>query len=358
MCIIIYLKFNTIFFKSSIYFFNNFQKIIYTIIYNNLFLLIKIITFRFKFFKKLKFFKFFKFLNFSYWQLKTNKLNSHFINLFILLSNFNIYCWKTRLYINWKLNLLTIFKKNSLKLFLLKNSIQSFNSNNWNIFNFMNYRNNKLKSQVVWLTYISSFSLIKSRLKLNYILAKSFFYQKKLTNYLLKLYNFKYIDLLYWFEFSIVSILLKSTFFFSKSIIFENIQKGFIFINFKKIFNSNFIITFWDFIVIKLNLWHLINYKKSINLFFEKKKIFNYFYKYKIKSSYLYPKTASFRINNKVLNYLHFFTKLLFFLEIDFFSFSIIVLKLFKFFLFSLFSSIQTLFISLSIRSYNWKYIS
>lgn len=211
----------------------------------------------------------------------------------------------------------------------------------------------------IWANHVSSFSLNYHRKRFQFILGKHFMFQKKFTTFLLTLYNIKSLSFLYWHELRLVTLLLKSSFFYLKQDIFYFFQKKLLLINFGYVYSLHCSLHIHDILSIKYNMFTFHFFRKlfkNLNPLY-----FNYmrfYYKIQIKLFKKYPKTRTYRTNNKIFKKLHFTTLPVIYMEVDWLTLSIIVLNMFYFCKFYIFNLSTTNIASSSIRAYNWKYLS
>jgi hypothetical protein len=271
-------------------------------------------------------------------------------------------------------DLLALYKVKTssiLALLPLKRIILNLNFISWDFYKnkssyfFMrnvgsNFRPNKVSyTRSIWVTYISSYTLIVPRKRFQFLFNRNYLYQKPLTSFLTSLYNFKSLEILYWNELQLYKVLLKSSFFYHLEDIIFFISKGWVLLNFKKIYSVHTTLSISDLIIFKYNIY-IFNFFKlnffSLNsLYF---KFILFFYKTQRRLFRSYPQTPSYRVSNKILNKNFFYLLPVIYLEIDWFSMSLIVLNIFILFKLFIFYLNWVTFSNSSIRAYNWKYLS
>lgn len=317
------------------------------------------------FISRYKFFFIFRYKFFFIFKIKktitffsTNLLLFYFFNnskvsnllfiIFLKISVSSIY--KKQFIKNMYLSILNFLYKPTI--FFIKNYIQ------FNDLSILNYFKKIVKPQSVWLMYTSPYSLLKIRTNLQFILYKHFIYQKKLTKFITFFYKFKFFELIYWTEFTLIKILSKSFFFISYTFLLFCINNNHFFLNTELITYKDLIVSPTDFIQFKFTLFiYLYLHNINFSLLFFKNIFFKILIQFNTKSFRIYPKTKSFYISNKLFSLINFIFLIPFYLEVDLKSFSVIVLQCLFYFMFYILSSLSIFYLLTNFKLFNWKYI-
>lgn len=210
--------------------------------------------------------------------------------------------------------------------------------------------------KLIWVSKVTQLMLDPYRREFMMMYRKPFKYQKRITNYIFKYYRFKVLEFMTLLEYQLLTFLVRIKFAVNKNFSYNLLTKKFVYINGLVINSIDYQVQFFDVIQLILNYRFLI-YKKWL-VIFEQKRFYKFFYlvKYwRIRSFRPFPKQSSYRIPEWVKHSIFFSETKPYFLEINFFSMTCILLK-FNFLNYNFYSYFSYFQIPIaSVRAYNWK---
>ena len=285
------------------------------------------------------------------------------------MDNLNIFNY-SKLYLKFSDNL----KNFNIQNIFFKNKISSNNPT----INFENYtyksKLTKKKSQVFKITHITNKPNILFRMKPGYLVLwrtyrhefrvlnnLTFYRQRRLTNYFL---NFKRSNALLFlrnFEFSIFSVVKRSSFFLDYTLTYICFNLGMVFLNGKKVVDKFIQVYVGDTVQIALTYSYLMQYKWFFFFInFRRVSFLNKYVKhfFNIKNNSISLRKIFLKFSGRL------FKKILFYgndipnyLEVDFLT--MIAVIIYEPFLFYEFDPVLIYRLPfLSIRLYNWKYVN
>jgi hypothetical protein len=216
-------------------------------------------------------------------------------------------------------------------------------------------------NSAVWASKVNLRRITWQRREFLFFYRKKMVYQNKLTRFIFKFYRLKFIEFMYFFEFNVVWILLKSRLIYHKSTL-EQLQKfNAIYINNSLISNNTFLklnLNFFDTlqIIVCAKIYIFLMWDKFVYIYKYRRFLF-YVYKWRVRRFRPYPKDSSYRIPNWVLNIRFFQSSIPFFFEVDYITLTVILLH-FKYHDFDYFvSTLLTISPIGAVRNHNWKAI-
>jgi len=217
------------------------------------------------------------------------------------------------------------------------------------------------KIKTFWVSKITQLSLTPARKHFIFRFnGKKFYYQKKITLFILKYYRLRVLEFLFKLEMRLINVLIQSHLVPNHFTFKLLLQGKFIFLNSTLVTSDSVTVSNNSIIQIVTSLKFLI-FKKwcEISYYLELHKFFYFLRKWRERSRRLPPKTSSFRIPNWVINYKLYKEAIPHYLEVDFLTqTAVVITSPFKNFISFFGSSSLDYSFSASVRSLNWKSLS
>jgi len=277
---------------------------------------------------------------------------SNIINNIVLFKKQTVFFKKTNNKGLFLLNFLDSFKYDDLGLFNEELNIKSLTNNSIYFYNLNLIKfNQNFKKEIDYVNFDYRYKINKYVNSNRNILLSFFKYnlkrQFKKNKFISKLVKLPFNFFLKNFEFNLVNILLRSSFFFNNRDIFFFLNNNFFYVNGFNIKNINYVFNTNDIFMLSFNKYYFFYYKQTINNIYNNNNISNYIFK-KNKNNNLNKNPLwlfnTFFVKEDVPNYM----------EVDFLTLSLkLIYKPFffneyNFMLFKLLNFYQK-------RLYNWK---